>query len=129
MNTITKSQRDEIMRREETLRAFLGKRSSYRPEEVGHLNPPTTDERSLVDIFDFMAEKPGQYFAYRPGIGPVTNWMGFKLADVVSVGREWRDNFGGKRYSFRCRAINGVEYSGTAFPSAGDYVRLRAVKR
>jgi hypothetical protein len=54
--------------------------------------------------------------------------MGDVLATVTEVFEPFRDNFDGVRQNFRALGINGAVYSGTAYLSAGDYVRMRPVK-
>lgn len=55
-----------IRAREEALRAFLAGRTSYKPEEVAHLNPPTNEERSALEIFELHRDKPETFMAYVP---------------------------------------------------------------
>lgn len=131
MKTITLSERNGIMERENALGQWMRARkvNSYKPEDVAHLNPPTNEERSAVELFDFMKEQPSRVFAYRTTSNrAIHNWMGETLASVTWEGSEYRDNMGGKRYAFRAIGVNGIAYAGVAFPSAGDYVRMRAVK-
>ena len=96
---------------------------------------PTNEERSAVEVYEFMRDKPVKYFAYvntnerQPGLGQVTTWTG-DLLGACSFGREYRDKFGGKRVPITVHGINGLTYHGTYFKSAGDYCRLKAsVKR
>jgi hypothetical protein len=99
--------------------------------------PITNEERSRREVATFIAEPPFRYFAYQSHdatIGRlrrfdlITTWKGDKLAEVVSVGQLWTSNMGDKRQAFQARGVNGVLYSGTAYLSCGDYVRMRAVK-
>lgn len=100
----------------------------------------TNEERSAQEVADFMADVPADYFAYAPctelrGVRisqlwpdvKITTWTGDELATVIHAGNPYRDNFGGRRQHFRAKAINGATYSGTAYLSAGDYVRMRKV--
>jgi hypothetical protein len=99
----------------------------------------TVDERnaatSAAEVAAFMTDTPGPYFAYA-GVGmdglqrgtKITTWTGDTLATVERAGFVFRSGFGDARQNFRARGINGATYSGTAFLSAGDYVRMRPVK-
>jgi len=137
MTTITKEQRDSIMAREQTLTAyckeqgFTSKRSgwtSYKPEQVAHLNPPTNYERAQVELYDFIHNVPDKYFLYvNEATGKATIWTGVELGNV-HFGAEWRDNFGGKRRAVTVYAVNGRTYHGTYFKSAGDYARIKLAK-
>lgn len=89
------------------------------------MHPNATLSRQEVEAFK--AKRPEHYFAYIDG-AKITTWTGDELARVVWSGDRFSDNFGGTRRNFRARGINGVTYSGTAYVSAGDYVRMRAVK-
>jgi hypothetical protein len=98
----------------------------------------TNEEISAAEVAAFKTDKPESYFAYRSKSlfqyrggtkwAEITTWTGEKLADVVHVGEAWTSNMGDKRQAFRARGVNGVTYSGTAYLSTGDYVRMRAVK-
>ena len=129
MSMITKAQRDEIMERETKLREWMGKRSSYHPSELPvTINPPTNEERSAVELFDWIMDPPKRYFAYAVKEGAISNWMGESLGTITWEGATYRDNMGGKRKNFRMLGTNGIWYSGTAYVSSGDYCRLKAIK-
>lgn len=137
---ITKTQRDSIMQREAALKAycvaqgFTNKRSgwtSYKPEQVAHLNPPTNEERSAVEVFDFCADPPDRYFVYvNPKAGTVTTWTGEKLGDC-QLGQPYVcPAFGSAstRQPIRFKAINGRTYAGTFYRSSGDFARVKLCK-
>ena len=97
--------------------------------------------RSAREVREWMESPPDTYFAYvrmdpmppdRPAgsnwRGRVVTWIGDSLGSCI-IGRVWRDNFGGKRRSVTLRGTNGHTYAGTYFCSAGDYCRLRRLKR
>jgi hypothetical protein len=87
----------------------------------------TNEERSAIEVFEFMRDKPERYFLYiNEARGIATTWTGAKLG-VVWLGRRYRDNFGGERVSISIRAINGESYSGTFYKSSGDYARVRTL--
>jgi len=123
---LNRIERDAIVARESALRDYLGKRCSYKPEEVAHLNPPTNEERSAAEVFDFCDNPPDKYFLYVSD-GKATTWTGENLGRIT-FGREYRDNFGGKRVPIWFDAINGEQYHGTYFKSAGDYARVKMCK-
>lgn len=112
-------------------------KNSFRPDEYPeHTRYLTNDIRSAVEVYEFMSEKPTKYFAYVK-VNPngndafhcyVTTWTG----EVIGSGRlgyEYRDSFGGRRQSIEFLGYNGRVYSGTFYKSAGDYCRVKAVKR
>ncbi len=101
----------------------------------------TNEQRSAAEAAAFIAEKPREYFAYgfchQSGLDPIRRlhcgdkigtWVGGKLATVTVAHPPHRDNFDGVRQNFRALGINGLTYAGTAYLSAGDRVRMRAVK-
>lgn len=104
----------------------------------------TNEERSAREVAAFLADPPGPYFAYwnargrwsLPGVpaalipgDTVTTWTGDKLATMTWTGEPFYSSFSDRRQNFRAVGINGVHYSGTAYLTAGDYVRMRPLKR
>jgi hypothetical protein len=88
---------------------------------------------SAQEVEAFKTDEPGPYFAYVPASNfvrgaKVETWTGDELATITEVGQRWTSNMGDVRIPFRAVGINGVTYSGTAFRTAGDYVRMRPVK-
>jgi len=132
---MTNQEAADIRARDEAVQAYLGKRCSYTEAELrsAGLNPPTNEERSAVEVFEFCRDKPEKYFLYvtiteAGGQGGIaTTWTGEKLGDC-RLGHIYGDNFGGKRQSITVRAINGETYHGTYFKSAGDYARVKKAK-
>lgn len=111
--------------------------ASYKPEELtaAGIANVTNEERSAVEVYEFCKNPPEKYTVYikigpdglgvrTGGIGLATTWMGDKLGDV-RFGRQWTDNFRGKRVSLKLYAINGKLYHGTYYKSSGDYARIR----
>jgi hypothetical protein len=98
-------QATDIRARETALRTFLGTRTSYRAEEVQHLNPPTNEERSALEIFELQRDKPEQFMAYVSwkGNGLVTTWMGDRVAVECDVGAWHTNNMGGKWRQIRIK--------------------------
>jgi len=127
---ITKTQRDDIINRDGQLRAWLGKRCSYHPRELPpDINPPTNEERSEAELFDWIHSPPDKYFAYvSSDFESIITWTGRRIGTVHWKGDEIRDKKGDKKRHFRMLGTNGKLYSGTAYVSSGDYCRLRQVK-
>lgn len=113
-------------------------KGSYHPGDVpAHLQHVDNDMRSRVELFEWYAKPPHQYFAYvkegtqRGGNGwhdggtpdTLTNWMGEPLGRITR-GRTWRDNLGGKRVAIWVDGTNGRQYWGTYYTSAGTYARI-----
>lgn len=100
----------------------------------------TNEERSALEVFEFMRDRPQRYSAYwrnhEPRVmcgGPViTTWAGDTLATVTRIGPAYTvyglHGVASTRVSFRAQGINGVMYAGTYYKSSGDYVRMRAIK-
>jgi hypothetical protein len=132
---ITPQQAADIRTRNDALTAWVdsirGKNgwASYRPEDKpAHVPDVTNDERSALEVFEFVTNPPGNYFLYiNEANRTATTWTGDVLGQV-SFGREYRDNFGGKRVPVAIRGINGLTYRGTYFKSSGDYARIRVQK-
>jgi hypothetical protein len=134
---ITKYQAADIRARDAALHAWMkaNKTNSYRREELpAEINPPTNDERSDCELFEFLHDPPRMYFCYvvqdkESGRWKVSNWPGAPLSEGrVILGNEYRSNVGDKRRSVWFRAINGKCYSGTFYCGAGDYARVKVTK-
>jgi hypothetical protein len=131
---ITPEQAADIRKRYDAVRDWLkaNKTNGYRREEliaIG-INPPENDELADLEIYEFMSNPPDHYFTYVLDNGAcVGTWSGKPLSTRISLGFLYRDNFGGMRRSVRFLGINGVEYVGTYYTSAGDYCRVRRAKR
>jgi hypothetical protein len=90
---------------------------------------PGNEARGRVELYEFCTERPTSYFAYVNTLtNQLTTWVGNVLGSV-SMGREYRDNFGGVRVPITVNGVNGLTYHGTYFKSAGDYARIKAHKR
>jgi hypothetical protein len=100
----------------------------------------TTDRRnrrlSREEVARFRSDPPGPVLGYlRPRHGlarassgdELTTWMGDRLLTVTTAGDVWTSNMGDRRQSLRALGIDGRVYAGTAYLSAGDYVRLRPI--
>jgi hypothetical protein len=109
----------------------------------------TNEQRSAEEIARFKAgehltDGKGAYFAYwnargrwsQVGVSAslipgdlVTTWTGERLGTIKWTGGPFYSSFSDRRQNFRAECIDGRTYSGTAYLTAGDYVRMRAVKR
>ena len=147
---VTATQAADIRARDEALQAWLKveKRNSYKKEELpAELNPPSNEERSACEVFEFLRDKPTKYFSYirEPDAGTyarnsferakrlyartgsMQTWTGDNLG-TVQFGLAFRDNFNGIRVPITVRAINGCTYHGIYFFSVGDYCRVKKAK-
>lgn len=89
----------------------------------------SNDERAQLELRRFMIDKPDRYFLYIDQVKAIaTVWTGVELG-TVTFGREWTDNFGGRRVPVTIKAVNGLTYHGTYFKSSGDYARVKAAKQ
>ena len=138
VSTITAQQAADIEARLTKFNNWLGKRTSYKwediPADVRHVS---NEERSQLEVYEFVHNPPERYFLYirmdtdpagqwnRTGIA--TTWAGEKLGDV-RAGHRYRSNMGDVRVPVRIRAINGRTYVGTFYQSSGDYARVRLAK-
>ena len=132
---ITPEQAADIRKRNNALLAWVdsirGKNgwASYRPEDKPSSVPDlTNEERSALEVFDFVSNPPDKYFLYINEVTHnATTWTGETLGRV-SFGCEYRDNFGGRRVPVTVRGINGRVYHGTYYKSSGNYARIKASK-
>jgi len=129
---ITPEQAQDIRTRNAALNQWIdtirGKNgwASYKPEDKpANVPDVSNEERSALEVFEFVSNPPDKYFLYiNEKDHTATTWTGEKLGNV-SFGREYRDNFGGKRIPVNVYAINGKTYHGTYYKSSGDYARVR----
>lgn len=134
---ITPEQAEDIRQRNDALNAWVDairdKRSgwaSYKPsDKPAHVPDVTNEERSALEVFEFVTNPPDKYFLYvNEETHEATTWTGDKLGEV-RFGREFRDNFGGRRVPVTIRAINALAYHGTYYKSSGNFARIRQSKR
>ena len=119
---ITPEQAAAIRQRNDALMAWVdsirGKNgwASYKPEDKpAHVPDVSNEERSALEVFEFCANPPDKYFLYiSQEKRTATTWTGDVLGQVY-FGREFRDNFGGRRMPVTVRAINGLVYYGTYY--------------
>lgn len=81
----------------------------------------TNEDRSKIELYEFMNVKPKEYFAYiDEKTSKMTNWMGEVLGNVQFLTTS-------SRPSIKVTAINGVTYKGTYFKQSGTYCRIKAI--
>ena len=82
-------------------------------------------ELSAMEVYEFMTDPPKKYFAYvNMQTLKVTSWTGDTIGTISAYARPWRSNFGDTRQNITVNAINGKQYYGVYYTSAGDYCRL-----
>jgi hypothetical protein len=136
---ITPEQARDIRERNERLNAWVdsirGRNgwASYKPEDKpAHVPEVSNDERSSLEVFDFVNDPPAKYFLYINEKDKLaTTWTGEKLGHVY-FGRTYHSPaFGGHsvRVPVTVRAINGKTYHGTYYKSSGDFARVKISKK
>jgi hypothetical protein len=111
--------------------------ASYRVEDIPkHLSKVSNDQRSFVEVYEFVHTPPEKYFIYveRNVVSPgevdnrvrVTTWTGQTLG-YGYLGRPYKCG-NSRRYPIRFKGINGFRYAGTYYVSTGDYARVKKVK-
>ena len=111
--------------------------ASYREQDVpNHLPRVSNEERSQVEVWEFVHTPPDKYFVYiqrnkvAPGVVDrrvtATTWTG----QILGYGRLGQMYRSGRslRYPLRFEGINGRHYYGTFYSSSGDYARVRMTK-
>ena len=128
---MTIEQYSETKERIRRLKAWLGNRCSYKPEEVPAELAVTNEERSAVEVYEFTHDPPANYFLYvNEKEAKATTWTG-DLLGKASFGQEYKCPAFGRcsvRVPITISAINGRTYHGTYFKSSGDYARVRISK-
>lgn len=108
--------------------------SSLSQEDMAKLpEHPSNNERSAVEVYEFCANPPDRYLAYIKEVNgyprELTTWTGTYLGAACTAGSgAYRDNLGGIRVPITVVGINGKEYYGTYYKSAGNYCRIRLKK-
>ena len=139
---ISAEQAADIRRREKLSTAWLRKHRSGRSGWVSYdpkdpkLPPsvrrqPTNEERSELELFEFMRDRPDRYFAYyNNAMTEIGTFTGQKLGNIIQKGTIYRTGWGpgARKQRVRVRAITGDTYAGPCELDAGTYCRLRKVK-
>lgn len=87
------------------------------------------DLRSKIEKYEFLSQEPIKYFIYVSEKNKTaTTWTGQKLGDVT-FGRAFKSNMGDMRVPISVKALNGLNYYGTFFKSAGDYAVIKKSKK
>lgn len=132
-SNISEEQYNEIKNRYDTYhearKLLCGNRNYVTPADSEKLPPSvSSDEISMLETYEFIKNPPQKYFAYVDFRGGyLTTWTGELLGEIDFISR-WKSNMGDTRYSIRVHAVNGKEYYGTYYSSAGDYCRITMIK-
>lgn len=130
MRTLTDEEKAfcaDVRARDAQLHAWMGKRNSYRVEELpADIRPPTNEERGRCELLEFeSATDPGPYFAYLSNDRKrITTFMGDTIATIVHIGATWRGPFGNEWTAFRAAGIDGRIWHGR-HNGPGMYLRMR----
>jgi hypothetical protein len=128
MNTISKPEYERLKKLHEEHEKWRGGRSSYPVDSVPEHLRITNEQRSQIEVYEFVNNPPDTYFLYISEKDRVaTTWTGDKLG-VVLFGSEYESPAFGrpsKRVPVKIKAINGFTYNGTYYKSAGDYARVK----
>lgn len=106
---LSPAQAAAVEARYNAVRSFLGKRTSYKTEEVAHLNPPSNEEVSALEVFRLHTEKPEQFTAYvtwrtDPDEAKlITTWTGERVAVRCDYGPWHTNNMGAKWRQLRIK--------------------------
>lgn len=124
---ITREAYEHLRARLQKYEAWRDGRTAVNTKDIPPELEVTNDERSRVEVYEFITNPPDKYFCYiseaNPGVR-ATTWTGQSLGSVI-LGPKYRDNFGGTRQSVHLTAINGYTYFGTYYSSSGNYARVR----
>ena len=87
------------------------------------------DYQSALEVYEFLEDPPDKYFAYvdEKEMRLIT-WTGQTLGKIIKMGGKFKGNMGDDRITIIVKGINGREYYGTYYCSAGDYARIKAYK-
>lgn len=103
---------------------------SYNSHDVPDHLRLTNEQRSAIEVYEFITDPPIKYFAYvNSTTQKITTWTGEKLGDIVAKNRSWTSNLGDRRKNLTIKAINGKMYYGTYYYDSGDYVRMKQYKK
>ena len=127
----------DLRARDESLRAWLGERCSYHPDELpDDLKPtPTNEERSRAEVIEFLSQPVAYGVPYSAYLSSdrkrVTTFMGDTLAMISRIKtnpsrRRWSLSAGNG--SFWARGIDGRLYYGR-HNGPNCYLRMRLAKQ
>lgn len=100
-------------------------------ERIAGCKAPTNEERSALEVYDFVHSPPDKYFLYVDDkTSKATTFMGDVLGSVERGHSYKSPSFGrsSTRVPIKVYGINGVTYAGTYYESAGNYARVKRVK-
>lgn len=142
-NVLTDAEYTALKARYDAFEAWRNGRTSYQTSEIPAGLDVSNDERSKLEVYEFVKNPPVKYFAYVRRVNTqgqidakslrvqITTWTGEILGTGI-LGRGYESPSFGRsntRYPvLKFKAINGRSYFGTFFASAGDYCRLKLAK-
>lgn len=135
-NIVSADEYNLLKQRHASFEAWRNGRTSYHTSEVPQGLEVTNDERTKIELYEFVQNPPAVYFAYVSMKGGnsacrVTTWMGETLGESYLGNRFQCPAFNGhstRRQIFTFKAINGKNYYGTYYDSSGNYCRLKMCK-
>lgn len=130
-DSIITAEYNEIRSRMAKLETWTHGRRSYPTTDIPVDARVSNDERSAVEVYDFILHPPVKYFLYIKVLnvwqGTANTWTGDYLGNV-GFGRSYRSIFGDTRVPITLLAVNGKRYYGTYYKSAGDHARITMAK-
>lgn len=137
---ITTQRYHELKQKLAKFEAWRNGRTSYHQSEIPpHVPYVSNVERSQIEVYEFCKNPPQKYFCYvkreivTPGVlgrsFTATTWTG----QILGHGSLHKRFVCGKglgisvRWTMHFKGINGHNYRGTYYQSAGDYCRVHRI--
>lgn len=118
----------ELKKRLDRFEDWCVTRTSYHADSVPVELRVTNEERSYIEVYEFLNDPPDKYLVYiDEEAGLAKTWPGHLLGEVT-FGLSYHSNMGDLRVPVTIKAINGRMYFGTYYKSAGDYARVKVKK-
>jgi len=131
---ITEAEYKTLLTRLAAFEAWRNGRTSYKTEDVPAGLEVSNEDRTKIEIYEFVNNPPNRYFAYVKRLetntrtARITTWTG-ELLGVATLGQAYETPAFGRTSKrvpvLKFKAINGKSYYGTFFESSGDYCRLK----
>lgn len=132
MNTISKEEYTRLVDLFARFEVWRNGRNSYPADSVPDDVRITNEQRSQIEVYEFVNNPPKKYFLYvNPEKRIVTTWMGDILGNITFLGLPYKcPAFGwpSTRQNLTFRGINGKNYTGIFYKSSGDYARVKMIK-
>ena len=134
---ITKARYQQLKANYVAFKAWLGDRTSYNTKDIPASVPRVSnDQLSQIELYEFVNIPPDRYTCYvkRETVSAgvvnrnitVTTWTG-QVLGYGTLGSMFKCQ-NSLHYPIRFRGINGRDYYGTYYHSAGDYCHVKACK-